>query len=367
MGSSIAREAAGESSLLFRQLWDSPTGTFTYLLADPLSLEAVLIDPVFERHSRDLALINELGLLLMASIDTHVHADHVTGSWCLNAATGCSIALAAVAGADFVSQPLAHGDTIAFGRRSLSVRATPGHTNGCLTYVLDDASMAFTGDALLIRGCGRCDFQQGSAEALWNSINKQILSLPQHCLLYPGHDYEGRSVTSVAEESRFNPRFGGAVREQDFIGYMDNLQLPHPRRMDVALPGNLRSGRPLEESESKSDWAPLQRSYAGLDEITPDWVIRNLDVITLLDVRSNEEWLGPDGRVAGSLHLPLPDLMQSLEKLPRDRPVVVACYAGSRSALATQQLLQNGVKQVANLRGGLQRWADEGYPLELSK
>ena len=365
MGVSIACDAAGASSLLFRQLWDSGTGTFTYLLADPLSSEAVLIDPVFERHSRDLALINELGLRLVASIDTHVHADHVTGSWCLHAATGCSIALAAVAGADFVSQPLAHGDSIAFGRRSLSVRATPGHTDGCLTYVLDDASMAFTGDALLIRGCGRCDFQQGSAEALWNSINKQILSLPQHCLLYPGHDYEGRSVTSVAEEARFNPRFGGAAREQDFIGTMDNLQLPHPRRIDVALPGNLRSGRPLEESESRSDWAPLQRSYAGLDEITPDWVAGHLDAITLLDVRSNEEWLGPDGRVAGSLHLPLPDLMQNLETLPRDRPVVVACYAGSRSALATQQLQRNGLKQVANLRGGLQRWAADGYPLEL--
>ena len=367
MGPSITRDAAGANALLFRQLWDADTGTFTYLLADPSSAEAVLIDPVFERHSRDLALINEMGLRLVASIDTHVHADHVTGSWCLHAATGCSIALAAVAGADFVSQPLAHGDTLAFGSRSLSVRATPGHTDGCLTYVLDDASMAFTGDALLIRGCGRCDFQQGSAEALWNSIHQQILSLPQQCLLYPGHDYEGRSVTSVAEETRFNPRFGGAARQQDFIGTMDNLQLPHPRRIAVALPGNLRSGRPLEESESKSDWAPLQRSYAGLDEITPDWVAGHLDAITLLDVRSNEEWLGPDGRVAGSLHLPLPGLMQSLETLPRDRPVVVTCYAGSRSALATQQLQRNGLKQVANLRGGLQRWAADGYPLELPK
>ena len=211
MGSSIARDAAGASSQLFWQLWDADTGTFTYLLADPHSSEAVVIDPVFERHSRDLALIDELGLRLVASIDTHVHADHVTGSWCMHAANGCSIALAAVAGADFVSHTLAHGDTLAFGCRSLSVRATPGHTDGCLAYVLDDASMAFTGDALLIRGCGRSDFQKGHAEALWNSINQQILSLPQHCLLHPGHDYEGRSVTSVAEEFRFNPRLGGAA------------------------------------------------------------------------------------------------------------------------------------------------------------
>ena len=364
MAESLAKLAAGVGSLLFRQLQDADTGTFTYLLADPATAEAVLIDPVFERQQRDLALIRELGLQLVASLDTHVHADHVTASWCLRAASGCAIGLSAIAGADFVTRPLAHGDRIPFGSRSLMVRATPGHTDGCLTYVLDDASMAFTGDALLIRGCGRCDFQQGSARKLWQSIQGQILTLPDTCLLYPGHDYSGRSVTSVAEERRFNPRFGGAAREQDFVLHMDHLRLPHPHRIDVAVPGNLRSGRPPQTSEPQEPWAPLQRTYAGLDEVLPDWVCAHRDQITLLDVRSREEWQGPDGRVSGSVHLPLSELSERQAELPRDRPLVVVCYAGSRSALATQQLQRNGWPRVANLRGGLHRWADEGFPLE---
>ena len=363
MAASLAQLAAGIGSLLFRQLLDADTGTFTYLLADPASAEAVLIDPVFERQDRDLALIRELGLQLVAALDTHVHADHVTGSWCLHSATDCVIGLSAVAEADFVSWPLVHGDRIGFGSRSLSVRATPGHTDGCLTFVLDDASMAFTGDALLIRGCGRCDFQQGSARTLWQSIQGQILTLPDTCLLYPGHDYSGRSVTSVAEERRFNPRFGGAAREQDFVLHMDNLRLPHPRRIDEAVPGNLRSGRPSEPSDPSEAWAPLQRTYAGLDELLPDWVCAHRDQVTLVDVRSDEEWQGPDGRVAGSVHLPLSELGERQAELPRNRPLVMVCFAGSRSALATQQLQRSGWPCVANLRGGLHRWADEGYPL----
>ena len=175
--------AAGGGALLFRQLFDAPTGTFTYLLADVPSGEGVLIDPVFEQHERDLSLIRELGIALVASIDTHAHADHVTGSWLMHEATGCAIALAAAARAENVTQPLQHGDRLSFGGRHLEVRSTPGHTDGCVSFVLDDQSMAFTGDALLVRGCGRCDFQQGNAHTLWTSITGQIFSLPDSCLL----------------------------------------------------------------------------------------------------------------------------------------------------------------------------------------
>jgi len=205
--------AAGGGSLLFRQLFDADTGTFTYLLADVPSRKGLLIDSVFEQHERDLSLIRELGIELVASIDTHAHADHVTGSWLMHAATGCAIGLAAAARAENVTLPLVHGDRIAFGGRSLEVRSTPGHTDGCISFVLDDQSMAFTGDALLVRGCGRCDFQQGNAHTLWNSITEQILALPDSCLLYPGHDYTGRTVTSVAEEKAFNARLGGDATE----------------------------------------------------------------------------------------------------------------------------------------------------------
>ncbi len=357
------RAAAGGAPLLFRQLFDADTGTFTYLLADVASRQALLIDPVFEQHGRDLSLIRELGLDLVASLDTHAHADHVTGSWLMRAATGCAIGLAAAAGAENVTRPLHHGDRLAFGDRFLEVRATPGHTDGCLSFVLDDQSMAFTGDALLVRGCGRCDFQQGNAHTLWTSITTQILSLPEHCLLYPGHDYTGRSVTSVAEERAFNARLGGNASERDFVGHMEAMKLPHPHRIAEAVAGNRRSGQPRDACAAPA-WAPLARSYAGLPELTPAWVAAHLGDVTVLDVRSAEEFLGPDGHVAGSLLIPLPELEARIAEVPAERPVVVICHSGSRSALATQQLIKAGRSLVANLHGGLSRWAAEGYPLE---
>ena len=357
--------AAGGGSLLFRQLFDSDTGSFTYLLADVTSRQGVIIDTVFEQHDRDLALINELGIELVASIDTHAHADHVTGSWLMHEASGCAIGLAAAAGAENVSLPLAHGDRLTFGGRWLEVRATPGHTDGCLSFVLDDQSLAFSGDALLVRGCGRCDFQQGNAHSLYRSITEQIFSLPDSCLLYPGHDYTGRSVTSVAEEKAFNARLGGNASERDFVGHMENMKLPHPHKIAEALPGNMRSGKPHATAEGSAPaWAPLSRSYAGLPELNPAWVVAHQSEVTLLDVRSAEEFNGPDGRLAGSLLIPLPELESRSGELPADRPLVVVCHSASRSALATQQLLKAGRQRVANLRGGLSRWVAEGYRLD---
>jgi sulfur dioxygenase len=230
--------------LIFRQLFDPQSSTYTYLLGDDKSREAVLIDPVFEQAPRDAALVQELGLKLVGTLETHVHADHVTGGWMMKRRFGSVIALSADSGAEGADRYLAHGDRVNFGARYLKVRATPGHTAGCVTYVLDDESMAFTGDCLLIRACGRTDFQQGSAQAMYRSVHSQILTLPHACLLYPGHDYRGLSVTSVAEEREFNPRLGGEISEEDFAGYMSNLGLPHPKKMEIAVPANLRSGRP---------------------------------------------------------------------------------------------------------------------------
>lgn len=356
--------AAGGSSLLFRQLFDADTGTFTYLLVDVPTAQGVLIDPVFEQHHRDLSLIQELGVELVACLDTHAHADHVTGSWLMHQSTGCAIGLAAVARAANVTLALNHGDRVALGSRHLEVRATPGHTDGCLTYVLDDQSKAFTGDALLVRGCGRCDFQQGNAATLYRSITQHILSLPESCLLYPGHDYTGRAMSSVAEERLYNARLGGQANERDFVGYMDNLRLPHPHRIGQALPANLRSGRPRDGATAAPSWGPVQRSFAGLPEVSPEWVAEHRMDLTLVDVRTRDEFDGPDGRAPGSLLVPLPELEQRLVDIPQDKPVVVVCHSGSRSALATQQLQKAGFSQVANLRGGLRRWSDDGYPME---
>ncbi|MEB3307246.1 MAG: rhodanese-like domain-containing protein [Cyanobacteriota bacterium] len=360
---SLLAAAAGGGSLLLRQLFDASTGTFTYLLADVASGQGVLIDPVFEQHARDFSLIQELQIELVASLDTHAHADHVTGSWLMHQASGCQIGLAARVGAENVSRPLEHGDGVTFGSRHLEVRSTPGHTDGCVTFVLDDQTMAFTGDALLVRGCGRCDFQQGNAHTLFRSITEQILSLPESCLLYPGHDYTGRMVSSVAEEKRYNARLGGLADERDFVGHMENMKLPHPHKIAEALPGNMRSGKPRQQAPAAT-WAPLQRSYAGLPELPVEWVNQHGGELTLVDVRSSEEFHGPDGRIPGSVLMPLPELESRRHTIPTGRPVVVVCHSGSRSALATQQLLKAGLERVANLRGGIRAWQAEGYPLE---
>ena len=230
--------------MVFRQLFDPASSTYTYLLGDAQSAEAVLVDPVLEHWQRDAALTRELGLTLVATLETHVHADHVTGAWWLKQEFGCATALAERGGTHGADRLLKHGDRVSFGTRYLNVRATPGHTDGCLSYVLDDQSLVLTGDCLLIRGCGRTDFQQGDSAMMFTSIRSQLFSLPGECLVYPGHDYRGLSVSSIDEERRLNPRVGDGIGEDDFKGYMRNLNLPHPKLLDVAVPANLRCGRP---------------------------------------------------------------------------------------------------------------------------
>lgn len=352
--------------LIFRQLFDPVSSTYTYLLGDPSSGEAVLIDPVFEHASRDAALLRELDLQLVATLDTHVHADHVTAAWLLRQRFGSPILLAGAAGAANVDRALAHGDTVTFGGRHLKVRATPGHTAGCLSYVLDDASRAFTGDSLLIRGCGRTDFQQGSAHRLFHSVREQLLSLPDDCLLYPAHDYRGITVTSVREEKRFNPRLGGEVDEADFVGYMNHLGLPHPKQMAVAVPANLRSGEPeggrLPPEEPR--WAPLTYRFSGIWEIEPLDLQACLPAVQVLDVREPHEFGDVLGRIPGARPVPLSQLAARVGEIDPGRPVVAVCRSGARSAQATVLLQRAGLRDVANLAGGMLRWQDEVAPVE---
>jgi sulfur dioxygenase len=351
--------------LVFRQLFDAQSSTYTYLLGDPHSGAAVVIDPVFEQIRRDRALIDELGLKLQYVLETHVHADHVTGAWLLRAATGCRIALAAASGAEGADRYLVHDDVVAFGARNLQVRATPGHTGGCLTYVLDDRSMAFTGDCLLVRGSGRTDFQEGDAHAMYRSIRDQLFTLPDSCLLYPAHDYRGLTVTSVREERLFNPRLGGEIGESDFVGYMKNLRLAHPKQIDVAVPANLKCGRPEGERAAAADpgWAPLRYTFAGIWEIDPHTLEEHANSVQILDVREAGEFDGPLGHIKGAVLIPLGDLAERAKELAHDRPIVALCRAGSRSAQATVILRQAGFNDVANLNGGMLRWRAEGHPV----
>ena len=352
--------------LIFRQLFDAASCTYTYLLGDPNSRQAVIIDTVFEQHFRDRALVDELALKLVATLDTHCHADHVTGAWLMQHATGCRIGISkcygdTLQGADLL---LDHGDRVTFGTRYLEVRATPGHTDGCVTYVTDDRGMVFTGDCLLIRGAGRCDFQHGNARRMYHSITEQIFSLPDECLVFPGHDYSGRTMSSVGEERRHNPRIGGRADERDFVGFMENLHLPHPKQIAVAVPANLRSGRSEDAKALRpADWGPVRQSYAGLLEIDPQWVAEHLGEVHVLDVRQLEELDEQLGRIAGAQLIPLSELKDRLAEVPKEWPVIPVCHAGMRSGQATVILRGAGFPRVANLRGGMLSWQQMGLPV----
>jgi sulfur dioxygenase len=350
--------------MIFRQLFDPQSSTYTYLLADPASREAVLIDPVFEQARRDAALIDELGLKLAWTIETHVHADHVTGAWLLREKLGSRIALSRSSNAEGADRYLEPGERLAFGKRYLEARATPGHTSGCTTYVLDDHSMAFTGDALFIRGCGRTDFQGGDARRLYRSVREQIFSLPDRCLIYPGHDYRGLTVTSVGEEKLYNPRLAESIGEGDFVGYMTNLGLPHPKQMDVAVPANLKCGKPQTTTSLDPDWAPLTYTFAGIWEVQPHWLEEHLKDVQIVDVREPEEYNGPLGHVPGAKLVPLGKLNEGASELKKAQPVVVVCRSGARSAHATLMLGKAGFDKVANLSGGMLRWRAQRFAVE---
>ena len=347
--------------LVFRQLADPVSSTYTYLLGDLESGDAVLIDPVFDHVERDVALLAELGLHLRTTVDTHVHADHVTGAWLLKRRLGSAIAVSAVSGAHGADRQLVDGDAIAFGGRRLLVRSTPGHTAGCITLVLDDESMAFTGDCLLIRGSGRTDFQQGDARAMYRSVHERIFSLPPHCLLYPAHDYRGLTATSVAEERRYNPRLALSITEDDFAGYMENLGLPHPKQMAIAVPANLECGRPENlEAPALLAWAPLTLTFAGIPEIQPQVVEEHLGRVQVVDVREPSEWNGPLGHISTASLVPIGELAQRAGELDRERPVVTVCRSGARSAQAVVILQRLGFAKVANMAGGMIRWRAGG-------
>jgi glyoxylase-like metal-dependent hydrolase (beta-lactamase superfamily II)/rhodanese-related sulfurtransferase len=327
-------------NIIFRQLFDAASSTYTYVVGDPQSREVVIIDTVFEQHFRDRALMEELDLKLLAALDTHCHADHVTGAWLMQQATGCRIGMSkrcvAIEGADLRFD---HGDRIRFGKRYLEVRATPGHTDGC-------------------------DFQQGNAGTLYRSITEQIFSLPDDCLIFPGHDYCGRTMSSVSEERAHNPRIGGQADERDFVGFMENLNLPHPKQIDVAVPANLRCGKPQDEKVPRpADWGPVRRSYAGLLEIDPEWVAEHRAEIHVLDVRQPEELLDKLGHIAAAQCIPLNELKDRLAEIPMDKPVVTVCHAGMRSGQATVILRDAGFPRIANLHGGMLLWQQMGLPV----
>ncbi len=230
--------------MLFRQLFDQESGTYTYLLASAPGREALIIDPVKGQVPQYIQLISQLGLKLVSAIDTHTHADHVTGLGDLRDQTGCTTIMGAYTKAECVSMQVKENDLISIDGIKLRALYTPGHTDESFSYVLnpDKPDAVFSGDVLLIRGTGRTDFQNGNSEKSWDSIVNKLFRLPDQTLLYPGHDYKGWMSSSIAEERRFNPRLAGKSKTE-YIQIMDNLSLPNPKLMDVAVPANLACGQ----------------------------------------------------------------------------------------------------------------------------
>ena len=230
--------------MIFRQLFEPNSSAYTYLIACERSREAALIDPVIETADRDLQLLQELGLTLKYTIETHIHADHVTGAARLRDATGSKAAVPERSAADHVDVPVREGEAIEIGNLALEPLYTPGHTDDHHSYLLRsaDGARVFTGDALMIDGCGRTDFQNGDAATLYRSVHEKLFSLPEDTLVYPGHDYQQRRVSSISQEKARNPRLGGGKTIEEFVAIMGSLNLPRPKNMDVAVPANRECG-----------------------------------------------------------------------------------------------------------------------------
>jgi glyoxylase-like metal-dependent hydrolase (beta-lactamase superfamily II)/rhodanese-related sulfurtransferase len=306
-------------------------------------------------------LLQELELNLLACVETHCHADHVTGAWIMRHVLGGEIIASEQSGITALDRSLRDGEALEFGGHALSVIATPGHTSGCLSFVLDDQSMVFTGDSLLIRGCGRTDFQQGSAHDLYHSIKHKLFALPEACVVYPAHDYAGRTASSIGEEKRLNPRIGGQANETDFVGYLDNMRLPHPKKLAIAVPANLQAGRPSDDQIPRPpDWAPVVTTYGGIMEISPQWVAAHRDEVHILDVRTRHETSEELARIVNAQLIPIDELHARLGEVPKDKPVMTICRSGKRSVLAFTILRAAGWQRVASMKDGLLRWQAEG-------
>lgn len=335
--------------MIFRQLFDSASSTYSYLLASRRGGEAVIIDPVLEKVDRYLKLLEELDLRLVKAVDTHLHADHITGLGALRDHTRCITVMGEQSKADVVSMRVSDGEHIRIEGIDLGVIYTPGHTDDSYCFTLGDR--VFTGDTLLIRGTGRTDFQHGDARAQYDSIFNRLLKLPDDTLVYPAHDYKGDTVSTIGEEKAFNPRLQVASVEV-YVDLMANLKLPSPKLMDAAVPANRRIG--LQQD----------RSILEIFAVEPDEVCSILgdDNIALVDLREDSERL-KYGKIPGAYHVPYTALEQHLgpggllSAISWKHEIIFYCQYGERSAMAVQKARCARVS-ARHLKGGFTAWTD---------
>jgi sulfur dioxygenase len=336
--------------MIFRQLFDATSGTYTYLLASRRGGEALLIDPVLEKVDRYLQLMRELDLRLVKAVDTHLHADHITGLGALRDRTHCITVMGEQSGVDVVSMRLADTDRLGIEGLTLDVIYTPGHTDDSYSFVMPDR--VFTGDTLLIRGTGRTDFQNGDPRAQYASIFGRLLKLPDETLVFPGHDYKGDTVSTIGEEKAYNPRL--QVRSVDeYEALMNGLNLSNPKMMDIAVPANMRQGL-VQEEIARRGWAVTAEDAQTL-----------LDAgdAVLVDLREKIE-RERHGAIPGALHAPYADLQQNIQPggllhelaNATGRRLVFYCAFGERSAMAVQAAQDMGLSTACHIHGGVTAW-----------
>lgn len=339
-------------NLIFQQLFEVQSSTYTYLLGDAVSKEAVLIDTVIETVERDLKLIAELGLKLVYVLDTHIHADHVTGAGEIRKITRAKTAVPKTASVPCADLNLSDGDELIFGPFKIKTLETPGHTDASLSFYCE--GMVFTGDVLLIRGTGRTDFQSGSAEDLYESVHKKLFTLPGETKVYPAHDYRGFTSSTIEMEILHNPRVGIGKTKPQFVQIMKNLKLDLPRKIKESLPANMACGTP-EKNEQPSKFKTL----------TPQELSARLEQVLIVDVREPEEYVGELGHIRYSHQITLGDqLKQFLEGYNRSEEVVFVCRSGRRSQDAAKLAIDLGFKKISHLGGGMQAWTESKLPVE---
>jgi glyoxylase-like metal-dependent hydrolase (beta-lactamase superfamily II)/rhodanese-related sulfurtransferase len=343
--------------MIFRQLFDSVSSTYAYLLASRRGGEALILDPVLERVDRYLQLIRELDLKLVKAVDTHLHADHITGLGALRDRTHCITVMGEQTKADVVSMRLADGDRLTIEGLSLDVIYTPGHTDDSYSFIMPDR--VFTGDTLLIRGTGRTDFQNGDPRQQYESIFGRLLKLPDSTLVFPAHDYKGDTVSTIGEEKAFNPRL--QVKSIDeYVALMNSLNLGNPKMMDVAVPANMKVGL-VQEEITRRGWSLTAPQALGLVG-RPD--------VAMIDLRERAE-REKHGVIPGSLHVPYPSLQESigaggiLSELAKStsKRILFYCAFGERSAMAVRAAQDAGFASACHIQGGIDAWKKAQGPL----
>lgn len=376
--------------MLFKQLFDAETWTYTYLIADPVHQEAVLIDPVNTHIDDYLALLTEHDLQLKYSLETHVHADHITASGLLRQKLGAATGVSALCGAETADIQIKDGDVFSFTNGEfIKVIATPGHTKGSISFLWNDR--VFTGDSLFIGGCGRTDFQGGDPGALYDCITQRLFTLPDDTLVYPGHDYQQRWVSNIAQERTTNPRLAGKTRDE-FINIMNNLNLPKPKLIDEAVPANRYCGLEANERQdaiahretvrasSQTSHEPIvncggttnpkaggisvqEMVAAARQQITEVTVEKAKQLlaeggITLVDVREESEYAA--GHIDNAILLPRGVLEfrtgSVLELADKTKPVMIYCRTGGRASMAAVTMKALGYNNVLSIAGGFESW-----------